>query len=380
MLDPKSGIHLHQQLRQIIAGDIRSGKIKAGDRLPTEQEMCEIHSVSRTTLRQALEILEKEGYIERTRGRGTFACTIAPHRYPGAWVGIVGTTLDNPLAVKVIAGAERVLRDRDLCIKFFPANDEPSHTEQMIALAHDQGAVGLLVYPAEGTCYSEQVRCLVDKGFPVCLFDRSLQHVTTDCAMTDNVKAGFLAASHLIYLGHERIAFASPSAVRSTYSVGSRYEGCVSALSLAGLKPCNNFIVSTHTDIDAWLTMVKEGLEAEDRPTAVIASNDDRAMEIIHIAVSIGLRVPEDLAVVGFDNSDIGARFMVPLTSVIQPLEDIGAAAARLMLERMDNPALNFRWNFLAPSLAVRRSSGGGVDLGAVSGQRSIRRIISKNI
>ena len=357
MLSRDSEVPLHRQVSELLEQRISSGLYGDSSRMPTELDISRELGVSRSTLRLAFKHLEDRGLLTRGRGRGTYAKRRLPYPTDPStpWIGIVGPSLDSILIQPVISGIESVLGPANISLRFQPTWDDASTLEATIRHAVSEGALGMLVFAAEDTIYSPAIAELVGKGYPICLFDRALQGLTTDCSMTDNVQGGHIAASHLISLGHERIAFVSRSTT-STYTVDCRRRGFRLAMELAGLQ------VSPSLDIlgREWRQNTCSLLRSSERPTAVFALNDNVAMNLITAVREMGLSVPRDLSVVGFDGSEIGARFMTPLTSVRQNFSDIGRIAAEMLMQRIGGDTQYPRWVFSPPSLIVRQSCGAG--------------------
>jgi LacI family transcriptional regulator len=174
----------------------------------------------------------------------------------------------------------------------------------------------------------------------------------------DDVLGGELAARHLLELGHDRIAFVGGPA--SIGQVQDRLRGARAAIRAAGLDD-EHLTVMTTTALS-----VSEGRSAGERmaglpssarPTAAMCANDILALGLLQQCVSIGVRVPEDLAIVGYDDIEFAAAAAVPLTSVRQPRRQLGESAADLLFAEVSEPDHQHRQVTFTPELVVRAST-----------------------
>jgi LacI family transcriptional regulator len=175
----------------------------------------------------------------------------------------------------------------------------------------------------------------------------------------DDVLGGDLALSHLLGAGHRRIVFISgPRAIRQ---VTDRYEGALHALNRAGLQPGDLQVI----DVDSLNVAAGQQAGAElaampaaDRPTAVFCSNDLIALGVLQEMTRHKVRVPEDIAIVGYDDIDFAAAAAVPLTSVRQPRQQLGRTAARMLLEEAAaGESHQHQQVIFEPELVIRHST-----------------------
>ena len=199
-------------------------------------------------------------------------------------------------------------------------------------------------------------RRLREQGIPAVLLDTSQDGF--DAVRTDDLAGGRLAGRHLLARGHTRIGFLgegwlTPHSHQSQCE--QRLSGLRGALAEAGLELDRSHLRFTSHDLDRARSTACELLDDPDRPTAVFAHDDVLAAATLQAAHSLGLSVPEDLAVVGFDDSELARA--LGLTSVSQPFEGSGQVAARTLLDRMANPSLPTRTTVLDLALVHRATS-----------------------
>ncbi len=202
---------------------------------------------------------------------------------------------------------------------------------------------------------TERILDLQQRGMPVVVVDRELPAANVDSVVTDNAGGGWAATRHLIDLGHQCIGhIAGPSDLRlSEY----RSTGYCKALEEAGIAADGNQIVRGAFDFESGYRAACQLLANDKRPTAIFACNDIMAIGAICAAAELDLRVPEDLSVVGYDDIPLASYSNPPLTTVAQPIYDMGVMAASMLLERLHDPGGTARQLVLDVELQIRRST-----------------------
>ena len=175
-------------------------------------------------------------------------------------------------------------------------------------------------------------------GTPVVAVDHNVQSSNLPTVDSENLKGAVAATEYLLGLGHRRIGFLAGRPDLESARLRERgYRGALAAARVdvdEGLIQTGGYDAATATEPARWL------LELDPRPTAIFAANDVTALETMAVARSLGLRVPEDLSVIGFDNVPESALGDPPLTTVEQPIRQMGTDAVRLLLELLDDPSL----------------------------------------
>ncbi|MFI6095860.1 LacI family DNA-binding transcriptional regulator [Lentzea sp. NPDC051213] len=260
----------------------------------------------------------------------------------------------NPFFTDVARGVESAAREAGFAVFLCNSASEGGREREYLELLHEQRVEGILITPvdAEVPGFAE----LLHRGTPVVLVDHSAQDGTCSVAV-DDVLGGELAVTHLIETGHTRIAMVGgPFTIQQ---VRDRHAGALRAMANAGLPEANLTVLET-TDLQ-----VAEGRSAGERlvglpsvrrPTAAFCANDLLALGLLQSMTQQGLKVPEDLAVVGYDDIEFAAAAAVPLTSVRQPRDQLGRTAARLLLEESE-PDHEHRHVQFQPELVVRAST-----------------------
>lgn len=358
---------LHARIAARVRRDVRQGRYGLGQRLPSEVDLARQLGVSRGTVRQALTALLLEGLLETVPGRGTFVSSGVGHRAMGL-IGLVMPSVVRARNPELIDGAEDVLRQAGYSLIVGISGDERwLETEQLQRIV-GQGASGLIVYTVDGSLQVPALRDLVERGFPLVLIDRYLPDLVVDTVTMDNLGGGFLAVEHLIQRGYRRIGYIGTDNT-GTSSIVERMAGYRWALDQYGLGYEPDLVCTDVRRLLAWPPrepdkaqhnerVLRAYLRRTDRPRALFVCNDYVAFQVVQVAEALGLRIPDDLALVGFDNVSYTDYFGVPLTTVEQHRHEIGATAASLLLERIAGRRTQVGRTVIATRLIVRRSSG----------------------
>ena len=189
---------------------------------------------------------------------------------------------------------------------------------------------------------------------PAVLLDRDIHSVSVDSVLVDHDHGGYLAGRYLVGLGHSKIgAIGGP---RDSSSSPARLHGFVRALHEAGLELPRASVVDSDYHFAGGRLAMERLMGQAPEITAVFACNDLMAMGAITALRARGLRVPDDMSMVGFDDIPYAVTTWPPLTTIAQPVEKIGMRAVSLLLERLGEPAAPSRREVLAPVLVERES------------------------
>jgi LacI family transcriptional regulator len=269
-------------------------------------------------------------------------------------IGLVVLDVRNPFFTDVARGAERRAADADLSILLGNSDDDPAREAGYLDLFEQQRVHGVLITPVEDV--SERLDRLRTRGIPAVLVDRMSDGEEFSSVSVDDVSGGSLAAQHLIETGRRRIAFVGGPA--TVQQVADRLEGARRAV--AQHPDASLEVVET-----AALTVLEgraagerlRSREPADRPDAVFAANDLLAVGVLQALVMLGsIAVPDDIAIIGYDDIDFSAAAVVPLSSIRQPSELIGRRAVELLLAEVDG-AENREQVVFQPELVVRDST-----------------------
>lgn len=368
---------LYVQIKEYVLKQIQNGSLQEGDRVPSESELARCFSVSRITSRQALTELVNDGYLYRIRGKGTFVKKTNPFaESPGKsgalishktltsqkTVGLMGPLVTDYPISEMIIGTESVLKSEGYDLLLVNSENDPKVEKENLEQLTENKACGVILWSAEYSQASSLVRHLVRSNYPLVLVDRYFPGIETAFVGCDNFGGAYLATKHLISLGHRRIAFVTTPNIHVT-TVRDRLRGYEHALRLSGLAFTRDLVFNTFPLEYLFSEQVENEDEIKEyldkaQPTAILTVNDLVAIYLLRAFQQIGIRVPEELAVVGFDGRDICASLHVPLTTVAQPAREIGMSAAHLLLDLIRGKHSDMKQIVLPTRLIVRDSCG----------------------
>ncbi|MFD0366413.1 LacI family DNA-binding transcriptional regulator [Streptomyces sp. NPDC127114] len=325
--------------------------------------------VSPATLQHVRGVIERLGYVRSESARQLRAGR-------SRIMALLVLDMGNPFFVDIARGAERTARAAGLGVMVCNSDQSTEGEADYLALFAEQRVRGVLVTPADPS--GANLREFRRHGIPYVLVDRVAGEGepaggpegegTGDgtgtgggvgCSVSvDDVVGGSLAIRHLTATGHRTFAYVSgPSHLQQ---VRDRREGALLALAEAGLPASALREISVERlDVASGRDAGSRLLGLPDRPTAVFCANDLLALGVLQALYTAGVRVPDDMAIVGYDDIEFAAAATVPLTSVRQPAVTLGARAAELLLEETGDQAEDHRHEHLVlqPELVVRRSS-----------------------
>jgi LacI family transcriptional regulator len=232
-----------------------------------------------------------------------------------------------------------------------------------IRLSVERGCAGLIVFPIWGRTNAKQIEELDNNGIPVVLVDRTLPDLNVDFVATDNFRGGMMATEYLIQMGHRRIGMIK--GISGTAN-DDRYRGYCHALQKHNIPLDESLIVlqeykdTAQEPFSGGQNEMRRLMERPDRPTAVFAVNDALAFGAEAAALGMGLKVPEDVSIVGFDNILQAKLAPVPLTTIHQPSDKIGQAAVKIIMDNIKameiGPKPGVQQIQFFPQLVVRQS------------------------
>ena len=352
--------HLYEALADALRDEIGS-RPPGAERLPTEAQLCQVHGVSLVTVRRALQILEHEGLVDRVRRRGTFirrpsATQRASARGMSVAINIEGGEQAHSFRRLQILGATRFLARHHASLVVRP---EPQGVPELPGFLDGlvrSRIAGLLFYGFN----TDEVRAVAElsgrRSLPTVLINVRADDLDLDYVTCSNGTGGRLAADYLLDLGHRRGAFLYTYGGRMAHDLSTRerWQGFRDRMASAGGQA---FCVATWQG-EAGPPMERL-LARLHETTAVFCANDSIAAQLQHALLGRGLRIPEDISVIGFDNNvDVCGHAPVPMTTIAQPAREMGARAAQLLWERLTGlePPRPRRIQ-LVPELVVRASA-----------------------
>ncbi|MFW6238424.1 MAG: LacI family DNA-binding transcriptional regulator [Halanaerobiales bacterium] len=261
-------------------------------------------------------------------------------------------SMSNPFYSRVVRGIEEGGRERDYNILIYNNNGDPDRERLYLGLLENRLVDGVILMSPQLPA-GELVR--IGKEYPLIQCCEYIEDISVPRVSVDNVAAARTAVEHLIERGHRRIAMIGGP--REVLSAVQREEGYRQALEENGLSYDPDLIISGHYTNKGGERAARELLARRERPTAIFAISDMMAVGAVMAARDAGLKIPEDMAVVGFDNSEISAIYDPSLTTISQPRYDLGRLTVDLLIEIINGDGLEKKEYQLEHELIVRESS-----------------------
>jgi len=351
-------MHKHELIFRSLFQAIQDGKFRPGARLPSESMLARKHRVSRPTAAQALRELQRLELIERRPGSGTFVrAAKADARGSLALVsdGLGRTEILEPITTEIGRAAQA--RGWSLTVAVHAMEESP---DTLIRGWVERGIAGVFFAPVE----HHPIRAAINRAFAerviqhrlrLVLLDRDLAEYPErsgfDVVGIDDFLAGVHLGAHLFDGGRRKIAFVARTAYPP--STDLRFAGVREAAHrVAGASVSWN--IGDPGDVK-WIASVL----SRSRCDAVVCSNDATAAELLQSLRALKRRVPEDVALAGFDDVKYAMRLVPPLTTMRQPCAQLAEAAVEAMMSRMEHPGLPARRILVEAPLVVRASTGG---------------------
>lgn len=362
---------LYQMIVDYFHNEFSSGRLLPGHQLPTELEISAQFDVSRITVIRAFKELEHAGMIYRVKGRGSFVAEGTHGKESALPVLSVVLPYNEQLGYELLTGVEKVCEQAGLYVTFHNSHGDPEREKEIIAKLRHDHVRGIIVYPCSSLMNIELFSDMIIRRFPFVIIDRNIQGLETPLVISNHYQGSYAAAQHLIQLGHRHIAFVG-AAMKQFFSISERYRGYCQALIDGGISVKSDWLIDDFwewpevrldkaEDRSAAMSasadiVLKRLLALEQRPTALVVVNDMTAMYMIKAALHMGISIPGELSVTGFDNLSFAEHLEVPLTTVEQNFAAMGERAAEMLVQY--KPGNRPVTTILDTALIVRSSTG----------------------
>ena len=353
------------QVKNDLLNRFEDHRYQAGQRLPTEAELMDELSVSRTTVRQAIGELEESGIVRRRHGSGTyFQGFHTPEQVSqGGLIGLINFYFNDYIYPEIIRGIEETISEAGYALALANSRQniemEISSVERLI----EQGVKGLILEPSRNL----QIRndhpmlSVLDRAqVPVVTTHWGISDTKISTVTIDDIQAGYEATRYLLDRGHREIAIIYKEDVQAGYD---RFLGYSRAVREAGLSVETDRVLS-YNDQDEMNDVMQGYLltqrllrDIRRRPTAVFYFNDNIAVQGYNAINEAGLSIPNDLSVIGFDNWRTADMLAPPLTTFEHPKYNLGKWAAKILLDEMDVGHPNLPMKLVFEPVLVERES-----------------------
>jgi LacI family transcriptional regulator len=305
--------------------------------------------VSPATRQRVEEAIDELGYVPSRLARGLI-------RQKTGTLALIVPDVANPFFTLVVRGAEEVARRADYRLLLCDTRSDLELEREVIEELLAHRVEGIAIAPVSDRSRTH-LRRLAKFGVPFVLIDRTVEGVDSDLIVGDNEGGARRLVTHLLELGHRRIGLIVEADDVST--ARHRRQGYEHALAAAGVPVDESRIVRASADPSGGIDGMRRLLTLDERPTAVFAVNNLVALGVIEAVRDAGLEVPDDVALVCFDDIEYASRMYPFLTVMAQPAETLGSLGTQLLLERIDGRARDRgRRVVLSAQFIVRKSCG----------------------
>ena len=340
----------------ILREEICSGTYHVGQRLANERDLSNRFQVSRGTIRQTLKILATERLVIRQQGRGTFVADPAFAPVSNTKAALIGAMVYEKEYYfgAILQGASSQSGSRGYMLTTGSNMTEKSEIQHVDAFLKNS-IRGVIIAPRPDHSQQAYDR-LIQENIPVVLLDDYLLNRIEDFVGVDDYHGAVIATRHLLELGHRKIGYIGYQKPENVVGQWNRFSGFLSACLQEKVDVPDDWKIETNDE--HYLESIKHILSQKDKPTAIVAYNDIWATRLIRAARELDLNVPQDLSIVGFDDSSLARNHDIAITTIHPEPYEMGVAIVNLLIEKIENPRPRPKCNILiTPRLVVRKST-----------------------
>ncbi|MDS0524222.1 GntR family transcriptional regulator [Clostridium sp. SHJSY1] len=334
--------HKYEEVEESIINWAKTSKYKPHEKIPTESELMEMFKVSRHTIRKAIGDLVSLEYVYRIQGSGIYLSDWAENSANltnTKNVAVLTTHISNYIFPDIIRGVEDTLYAEFYSLLLSSTNNnvmfENSNLKNLLAHKID----GLILEPTKSAYQNQNIGYLnniIAKNIPFVMINACYPGLNAPSLRVDDFKGGKLATKHLISLNHKNLM----GIFKVDDSQGiNRMNGFISECQENNIPPTPGQILTyLSEEITSSLPQkIEYALRSEKRPTGIFCYNDEIAFMVLTIAEKLNLKVPENLSLIGFDDSHLSIIMNPNLTTIIHPKEQMGKDAANLIIKLINN-------------------------------------------
>lgn len=348
------------EIQEWIGKQIADNELKPGERMYSENELMELFSVSRQTVRHAISKLEFDGVVERRRGSGTYIREKSTEikRVNSMQIAVITTYIDEYIFPKIIQEIERTVSREGYTLQIASTHNSVEKEREILQKMIKENAVdGIIIESTKSALPNPNIalyKKIIDRRIPLVFLNSYYPELKVPHVSLNDKMAGKLATQFLISKGHRKIG----AIFKGDDGQGHlRYAGYIEALMEAGLPIREQHIIWVSTeDVRRMQSESTRYINRMDGNTAYVCYNDNVASELLRICKENHIRVPEELSIIGIDDSEIAKRDDISLTSVQNPIRSLGELSATVMLKMIQGVPVEKDYELMA-SIIERNST-----------------------
>lgn len=326
---------------------ITSGEVKPGEKIYSENELVKMFTVSRHTIRQAIGELVHEDWLYREQGAGTFCSNrIDPYKQKNKNlntnsknIGVITTYISDYIFPSIIKGIESILTNQGYSLTFACTDNDVEKEKQCLQSMLKRNIDGLIVEPTKSSSYNPNINYYLEleqNNIPYLMINQFYPQLNPPHIIVNDENGGFVATEHLIQLGHEKII----GIFKNDDLQGiNRMQGFIRAFRENNISffPEMIFTFSTDEQDSKLLEQIRNYLiSSQTMPTGIVCYNDQIALTVLDLLRELEIRVPEDISIVGYDDSYLAEASEIKLTSVKHPKTKMGIEAAKWIVSAVE--------------------------------------------
>ncbi|EGT83128.1 transcriptional repressor PurR [Haemophilus quentini] len=266
-------------------------------------------------------------------------------------IGLLVTATNNPFFAEVMAGVEQYCQQHQYNLIIATTGGDAKRLQQNLQTLMHKQVDGLLLMCGDSR-FQADIELAI--SLPLVVMDWWFTELNADKILENSALGGYLATKALIDAGHRKIGIITGNLKKSVAQ--NRLQGYKNALSEAKIALNPHWIVESHFDFEGGVLGIQSLLTQSSRPTAVFCCSDTIAVGAYQAIQQQGLRIPQDLSIMGYDDIELARYLSPPLSTICQPKAELGKLAVEALLQRIKNPNENYRTLVLEPTCILRGS------------------------
>lgn len=359
----------YTMVKQAIKSQILAGAYAAHHKISSENELMKEFGVSRHTIRAAIGELVNEGWLYREQGAGTFCADRTKQEsrthHSNKTIAIITTYISDYIFPSIIRGAESYLSEQGYQVSLYSTNNDIANEKRILENILSQQIDGVIIEPTKSAFSNPNINYFFNlerTNIPYIMINAFYDELEPLCLIMDDEKGGFIQTEHLIKNGHRNII----GFFKTDDNQGvKRMKGYIKAHRKHQLAINPNNIISYYSEEkrNKPVQALEELLTTQtDMPTGIVCYNDELALVLLDVLRKKNLKVPDDISIVGYDDSFLAEASEVKLTTVKHPKNEIGEAAAKMIVALVEKNRANkdiseFESVVYEPELVKRKST-----------------------